>query len=305
MAVAPTDVRSTRPATHPAHTAQAVGVASLEYRRFGLFHRWVHFFVMASFTVLVFTGMPLKYKDAGWARTEMNFIGGVQAAGVLHRIAAMIMVSCVVCELFYFARYIVARKGPLWGPGTIVPTRNDWADMKAMYRWFFGLGAKPGGFDRYTYWEKFEFWAASGGVMTMVATGFMLWFPVQTAQFLPGIFLNLAMVNHAGGALLAMGFVFVFWHVFHAHFRPEVFPFDKVMFDGTMPAPEYAEERSVEYQRRVRSGTLTEVLVEPAGHTRKAFENVVWWAITLLAMAVWTIFAVFTAWITLRWLGLI
>jgi cytochrome b subunit of formate dehydrogenase len=305
MAAAATDVRSTEQHAHPSRTGHAGDVAGLEYRRFGPFHRWVHFFVMSSFTVLVFTGMPLKYKDAGWARSLMDLLGGVVAAGVYHRIAALIMVFCVVSELFYFARYILGRKGPLWGPSTMVPTRRDFADMTAMYRWFFGLGPKPHEFDRYTYWEKFEFWAASGGVMTMVATGLMLWFPVQVARFLPGIFLNLAMVNHAGGALLAMGFVFVFWHVFHAHFRPEVFPFDKAMFDGTLPASEYAEERSLEYQRRVRTGTLSEVLIEPAGPRRKAFENIVWWAITLVAMVVWTIFAVFTAWITLLWIGVI
>ncbi|HJW76207.1 MAG TPA: cytochrome b/b6 domain-containing protein [Thermoleophilia bacterium] len=305
MAVAPTDVRLTEQPLVPQGAVAEESVAGLEYRRFGPFHRWAHFFVMASFTILVFTGMPLKYKDAGWAGTLMGFFGGVQAAGVYHRIAALILVACVVCELLYFARYIVGRRGPLWGPGTIVPTRRDWSDMKAMYRWFFGLGPKPLGFDRYTYWEKFEFWAASGGVMTMVATGFILWFPVQVARFLPGIFLNLAMVNHAGGALLAMGFVFVFWHVFHAHFRPEVFPFDKAMFDGTLPATEYAEERTLEYQRRVRTGTLSEVLIEPAGPNRKALENIVWWAITLVAMVVWTIFAVFTAWITLLWIGVI
>jgi cytochrome b subunit of formate dehydrogenase len=305
MAVAPTDVRMPGEVSAAPNAKPESGMAHLEYRRFRLFHRWVHFFVMASFTVLVFTGMPLKYKDAGWAKKEMDVLGGVQAAGVYHRIAALVLVFCVVSELFYFARYIISKRGPLWGPGTIVPTRRDWTDMKAMYRWFFGLGPKPHGFDRYTYWEKFEFWAASGGVMTMVATGFMLWFPVQVARFLPGIFLNLAMVNHAGGALLAMGFVFVFWHVFHAHFRPEVFPFDKAMFDGTLPAAEYAEERTQEYDRRVRAGTLSEVLVEPAGRKRKAFENVIWWAITLVAIVVWTIFAVFTVWITLVWIGVI
>ena len=108
--------RQGRP-THPAHAAQAVDVASLEYRRFGPFHRWVHFFVMASFTVLVFTGMPLKYKDAGWARTEMDFIGGVQAAGVFHRMAA------IDHGLVRRVRVVLLRslhrrpKGPSVGPG--------------------------------------------------------------------------------------------------------------------------------------------------------------------------------------------
>jgi cytochrome b subunit of formate dehydrogenase len=283
--------------------AVAPRTVHLEYKRFGLFHRWMHWLVMASFVVLVFTGMPLEYKNTAWAKLEMHVIGGVQTAGIAHRLAALVMVFSVVCELVYFGLYILRGKGPLWGPGTIVPAREDWRDMKGMFRWFLGKGTRPQAFDRFTYWEKFEFWAASGGVMTMVATGFMLWFPEQTARFLPGIFLNLAMTNHAGGALLAMGFVFVFWHVFHAHFRPEVFPMDKVMFNGTVPVDEYAVERPLEFERRVRSGTLDEVLVEAAGAKRKALENVAWWTITIAAFVAWAVFALFTVWLMYVWMG--
>ena len=62
----------------------------IEYQRFNVFHRWMHFLVFMSFTVLVFTGMPLKYKDTEWARWSMDFFGGVTAAGVYHRIAAIV-----------------------------------------------------------------------------------------------------------------------------------------------------------------------------------------------------------------------
>ena len=39
-------------------------IAHLEYKRFNVFHRWMHFLCLSSFTVLVFTGMPLKYQSA-------------------------------------------------------------------------------------------------------------------------------------------------------------------------------------------------------------------------------------------------
>jgi cytochrome b subunit of formate dehydrogenase len=269
--------------------AEAAVPARMQYRRFSAFQRWVHFFVMFSFTILVFTGMPLKYSDQGWARWAMGLYGGVQMAGIIHRFAA---------------RILVRTKGRFWGPGTMVPVRRDLDDLKAMVRWFIG-GPRPMlKLDRYAYWEKFEFWAASAGVTIMVVTGAIMWYPVLTTRFVPGIVLNFAIVNHSGGALLAMGFVFVFWHVFHAHFRPEVFPMDKAMFDGSLPVGEYAHERPLEYERRVHEGTLHEVLVEPVSEHAKAMRNVLWWTITIAAISVWLAFTLFVVWVTANWIGL-
>lgn len=283
--------------------AAAAAVEQVHYQRFTAFQRWVHFLIMCSFTVLVFTGMPLRYSDQGWAKWEMSHLGGIQTAGIVHRFAAMIMVSCVFCMLGFFARILVKTRGRYWGPGTMVPTRKDWHDLVAMVRWFLGKGRPVLEHDRYSYWEKFEFWAASGGVTIMCVTGAMLWYPQLTTRFLPGIFLNFALVNHSGGALLAMGFVFVFWHVFHAHLRPEVFPMDKTMFDGGLPVDEYARERPLEYERRVREGSLHEVLVPVHSPSRQRVENVIWWAITIVALLVWAAFTLFVIWVASFWLG--
>ena len=88
----------------------------------------------------------------------------------------------------------------------------------------------------------------------MCVTGAILWYPEVAARYLPGIVINFALVNHSGGALLAMGFVVVFWHFFHAHLRPETFPMDKAMYAGGLPLEEYAHERPVEYERLVQRG---------------------------------------------------
>lgn len=271
----------------------------LQYRRFSAFQRWIHFFIMVSFTVLVFTGMPLRYSSEGWAQWQMRHLGGIQTAGIVHRFAAMIMVACVLLMIGFFARILLKCRGRYWGPGTMVPNRKDWDDLVAMWRWFFGGERPVFQFDRYSFYEKGEFWAASAGVSIMCVTGAMLWFPELTTRYLPGIFLNFALVNHSGGALLAMGFVFVFWHVFHAHLRPEVFPMDKGMFESGLPLDHYAHERPLEYERRVREGTLHEVLVPEPGSSRRRIENVLWWAITLVFLVVWALFVLFILW----WLG--
>ena len=81
--------------------------------------------------------------------------------------------------------------------------RKDLDDVTAMFKWFFGRGPYPR-FDRFTYWEKFDFWSLAGGTFIIAATGFMMWFPVQTAKLVPGIFLNIALVIHSNEALLAV-----------------------------------------------------------------------------------------------------
>ncbi len=72
---------------------------------------------------------------------------------------------------------------------------------------------------------------------------------------MPGWALNAAALIHSDEALLAVCFIFVF-HFFHAHLRPESFPFDPVIFTGRMPLDRFREERPLEYERLVRSGEL-------------------------------------------------
>jgi cytochrome b subunit of formate dehydrogenase len=304
VASADSGIRNEVVAQEPAaRVAQASVGARTHFRRFTGFQRWVHFFIMISFSVLVLTGMPLKYSDQAWAQRWMGIIGGVQNAGMIHRFAAMIMVTCVICMLGYFGFILIKTKGHFWGPGTMVPNRQDYRDLKAMVGWFVGATPRPRlELDRYAYYEKGEFWAASAGVTIMCVTGAILWYPEVAARYLPGIVINFALVNHSGGALLAMGFVVVFWHFFHAHLRPEAFPMDKAMYNGGLPLEEYAHERPLEYERRVREGTLDEVLIAPLSPRRMKFENVLWWIITGAALFLWVVFSLFVVWVTYNWL---
>ncbi len=73
-----------------------------------------------------------------------------------------------------------------------------------MLRWFVGLGPKPG-FERWAYWEKFDFWGAAADIVIIGFTGLVLWFPNFFCRFLPGKVLNIAQVIHSTQALLATG----------------------------------------------------------------------------------------------------
>ena len=122
-----------------------------------------------------------------------------------------------------------------------------------MFKWFFGKGPRPV-FDRWTYWEKFDYWAPFWGVTIIGVSGFMLWFKIHR-PFLPGWVFNVATIFHGEEAFLAAVFLFTV-HFFNNHFRPDKFPLDIVMFTGSMPLEEFKPEHTVEYRRLVESGEL-------------------------------------------------
>src|SRR5664279_3683493 len=98
----------------------------IEYRRFNVFHRWMHFLVFTSFTVLVFTGMPLKYKETAWARWFMDLFGGVTAAGVYHRIAAIVTVFYWSAEMIFMIVMVLRSRGKaISGPGSLMFKKKD------------------------------------------------------------------------------------------------------------------------------------------------------------------------------------
>ncbi|MCL5942048.1 MAG: hypothetical protein M1325_00720 [Actinobacteria bacterium] len=243
----------------------------LVYRRFSTFHRFNHYLAMLSFFGLVLTGIPLKFKESYFSKLLIDGLGGVEAAGFIHRTMAVINILYFVLETGYMVYYVAARKGPIFGDDSIVPGKKDWQDMKGMFRWFFGRGPKPA-LNRFTYWEKFDYWALFAGTILIGGSGLMMWFPEATARLLPGVALNVALVVHSNEAFLATGVIFIFVHFFSAHGRPESFPADEVIFSGYIPVEHYIHERPLEYENRLKNGTLDQVVTPaPPAPRRRLF----------------------------------
>jgi len=133
--------------------------------------------------------------------------------------------------------------------------------MKGQFRWFFGKGEQPR-FDRWTYWEKFDYWAVYWGAFIIGASGIILWFSPYFSRIFPGWVFNLATLAHGVEAFLAVMTLFVV-HFFNNHFRPSKFPLDTVMFVGSWDLEEFKEERPEEYERLVARGELEKHLVAP------------------------------------------
>lgn len=240
---------------------------SRAYVRFRPVHRIAHAVLMTSFLGLALTGLPLRYGNQGWAQSVSWALGGFSSTGLWHRIFGITNFCCLLFYVFWFSGLLVVgpRTGAsrfqyIFGPDSPVPNRRDLSDFGKMIRWFVGLGPKPT-FERWTYWEKFDLWAASADIALIGTTGLILWFPNEFCSLLPGQALNIADLIHGKLALLATGFVFAI-HFFSANLRPEKFPMDISILAGLVSEEEMEEERPELLQRLRESGQLGQHVTE-------------------------------------------
>ncbi|MEQ1606266.1 MAG: cytochrome b/b6 domain-containing protein [Pyrinomonadaceae bacterium] len=264
--------------------------------RFARVHRFTHILIVISFILLAATGLPLMYYYTSWGRALEEMGGGLGVTRVIHRICAVItLVYALIHIIYVFRKAVLERKySILYGPDSMVPREQDIWDVLNMFRWFFYLGPRPK-LDRWTYWEKFDYFAVFWGVPVIGLSGLMLWFPTLVTEYLPGVVLNLAMIIHGEEALLATAFIFAF-HFFHNHLRPENFPMDTVIFTGKMTLARFKEERTVEYDRLVSEGNLDSVLTDPpskfARITSKTFGFAAYISGLIMVVAIfWTLLA--------------
>jgi len=245
-------------------------------RRFRRFHRNLHLMVISSFLGLAATGMILKFSYASWARVVARLLGGFEAAGWIHR-------GCAILTFTYFFLHLRdlfqqrRKSGKSWrrfilSEDSMMFNGHDWRELVGSLKWFFNRGPRPE-YGRWTYWEKFDYFAVFWGVAVIGGTGLLLWFPEIFTRVLPGWMVNVATTIHSDEALLAVSFIFVV-HFFNTHFRPEKFPIDTVIFTEGMPLEEFKRDRPREYAGLVESGQLEQSLMpEPAARDQKLWRR--------------------------------
>jgi cytochrome b subunit of formate dehydrogenase len=243
------------------------------FRRFGPVDRFCHMLIIVSFLLLVATGMPLKFHSTAWARAFFDLIGGANVAGSLHRFAAILTGLYFVIHLSSIVTRVRQNRARysdvqgrfrlkkflafVFGPDSPVPRWQDAKDIGAQFKWYFGRGPRPK-FERFTYWEKFDYMAVFWGITVIGMSGLVMWFPLIATRVMPGWGINIAQIIHSDEALLAAGFIFTI-HFFNGHFRPEKFPFDPVMFSGRVTEAELRHEHAAQYERLESEGRLSEL----------------------------------------------
>ena len=230
------------------------------FQRFTPQQRYMHAVLFSTFLGLAATGLPLRFSESVWARGLASAVGGFGAILFFHKFCALVLTGAFLVHVKeVFTRGIYRReKGIFWGSTSMVANWKDAKDMFAHLRWFVGLGPKPQ-FDRYAYWEKFDYWAVFWGMIVIGFSGYAMWFAPFFARFLPGWALNAALVIHSEEGLLAILFIFSI-HFVNTHLRPDSFPMDMVIFTGVESEEEFAHKRPQEYERLKREGKLEQRL---------------------------------------------
>lgn len=225
-------------------------------KRFNRNQRLFHFFLMVTFLVQAVTGFSRLFITTPWGRNVVMIFGGFENTRLIHRWAGALMIAGFVVHAIYLITKI--NWGNLWesifGPDSLVPNMQDARHLSQRILWFFGLGSPPK-LDRWTYWEKFDYWAVFWGLPLLAVTGLMLIYPVQTSRILPGWTLNVAALLHRAEAILAVTFIFVV-HFFIGHLRPSSFPMNEVMFSGSVKLEHTMEEKPAWVKRLRKEGKL-------------------------------------------------
>ena len=211
---------------------------SKTFERFNLHQRLQHGMMFTSFIICTFTGVPIKYSQATWAQTATNFFGGLDNMLIIHLIGASIMLASSVYHLAYMPIYsLIKRKISL----AVLPAPQDLRDFWQNLLYLLGKKSSRPQFGRYSYKEKFDYWAVFWGMFIMGGSGLMLWFPDFAAKYLPRWVIESSRAAHTDEAMLAILAIFV-WHFFNVHFSPDFFPMSRVWYSGQMSPMEMAHE---------------------------------------------------------------
>ena len=246
-----------------AETTPNTGVEARYYTRFTPGQRLLHAVLVIAFLGLAATGLPLRFSSAAWSQALARTVGGFSAILFFHKFFAVVLTIDFLIHVADVAYRIVVKKNwsVLWGTNSMVPNLKDLKDLIAQMRWFLFLGAKPK-FDRFTYWEKLDYWGVFWGMAIIGISGYAMWFSRAFARIVPGSWLNVAILIHGEEALLAVGYIFVV-HFFNEHLRPHNFPMDITIFTGSQTEEEFRERHPEEYARAAGGGKLEQLRSEP------------------------------------------
>ncbi len=231
-------------------------------KRFTESQRIFHLALMLSFVIQASTGLSRMYASTDWGHFLLFLFGGYTNALFIHKITGIFMLVSLAFHLVYILMKINLKNFPnsLFGPDSILPRIEDARQAVRHAAWIVGLGECPK-FDRWTYWEKFDYWAVFWGITILGTTGLILYSPVFSSRFIPGWTINVFLWIHRIEAVLAMGHVFII-HFFIGHLRRQHFPMDLVMFEGSIDIQKLKHERSSWVERLETNGRLPGLIVK-------------------------------------------
>jgi formate dehydrogenase subunit gamma len=217
------------------------------FQRFNIYFRIQHMMLFTSVIILIITGLPIKFPNSVVSKFMMTIMGGIYTQGILHRIGASLLIGFYVFHTLYTIFNKEGRRDFL----QLLPRLKDVQDVLQMVKYFFGFAKEKPKFDRFSYIEKFDYWAVYWGGIVMVGSGLIMWFHNIALRYFPKYVYDIAREAHSDEALLAT-LTIVIWHFYNVHFNPSRFPGSLVWWHGRLTKEQMIEEHPLEYERLMK-----------------------------------------------------
>ena len=210
------------------------------FLRFTLAQRWEHMILLLSGLTLLLTGLPQKYREFAWSQDLLSTPERIDLIRQIHHFAAIVL----AIEAFYHLGRIIYLMIRRKLPGDLLPTWQDVRDAGHMFQYLLFMRREKPKFGRYNFEQKVTYWFIFFGLAIMGISGFIIWFPVQFTQILPGGIVPAAKLAHSTESVVAAVFIII-WHIYHVHIER----LNLSMFTGRLSEGEMREFHEMEYER--------------------------------------------------------
>ena len=216
-------------------------------KRFSLQFRIQHMVLASSVIILIFTGIPI------WCFAKPSYIWWSEGAWWfdmvrwLHRFSGFALMAVSLYHMGYTTFTKEGRREFFH----LLPRWKDVTDVTFNVMYFFGLRKERPRFGRYTYYEKFDYWAVYWGCVIMIGTGLVLWFDYFSAKYISWFPYKLAAEVHADEAILAALSLFI-WHFYNVHYNPKRFPGTMLWWHGEISKEEMMDDHPLEYEQMIQ-----------------------------------------------------
>ena len=212
--------------------------------RITLNQRIQHIILMVSVIILILTGLPIKFHESAWAEFFFPALGGIGTVRLLHRVGAVGLIGIAIYHLLYL---FFSKEGRETFR-ELLPRLKDLKDVWMMVSFLLGRKSEKPKMGKFTYIEKFDYWAVYWGMVIMVGSGLILWFVNYALKIFPKFVADIATEAHSDEALLAT-LAIIIWHLYNAHLNPDKFPMNKSWLSGKISEEEMKKEHYLEWEK--------------------------------------------------------
>ena len=243
------------------------------YLRFSVAQRVEHAVMMTCFGALAITGLVQKFPFNNISQAIVSGAGGVENMRLIHHAAAIVFMLGVLYHVVVSGYEVFVKRTPM----NMLPGIQDAKDGIQAFLYNLGFAKQRPQMGRYTFEEKAEYWAFAFGTVVAVTTGFFMWNPIITTQFLPGEVIPAAKAAHGNEAILAVLALLV-WHGYGVYIKSV----NRSMWTGNLTEHEMIEEHPLELAA-IKAGK-NEPTIDPA--TLKKRQMVYFPIATVLTLAI-------------------